>query len=190
MELNLINYSSLSSHGSILQTLCKKHRRLFLTCVKLTPLIGVLSILIRFSIQMVGPISAYTWFTVAMLYFLILVKSEPTEKLGSPQSHAKSFKWFSAYISKTGFTGKRHNVKSMRCSRVYIRARAHRSPRRASFAVTSGSSGDSSGDPDQGDPPGPSPFALPFILIQIQSYRTSLPWLILGCCRMGRRWLA
>ena len=68
--------------------------------------------------------------------------------------------------------------------------RAPRSARRASFSVAASSpgGGESSGESDQGDPPGPHPFRTfvtpPSNLNHNQ--RPLRPWLGLGCCRMER----
>ena len=69
-------------------------------------------------------------------------------------------------------------------------SRSPRSARRASFSVAASSpgGGDSSGDPDSGDPPGPYPFRI-FVTPPSNSNpnrRPSRPWLGLGCCRMER----
>ena len=70
------------------------------------------------------------------------------------------------------------------------RTRAPRSARRASFSVAASSpgGGDSSGESDQGDPPGPHPFRTFVIPLSNcnPNQRPLRPWLGLGCCRMER----
>lgn len=70
------------------------------------------------------------------------------------------------------------------------RSRAPRSARRASFSVAASSpgGGDSSGDPDSGDPPGPYPFRISVVPPSNRKHNQepSRPWLGLGCCRMER----
>lgn len=71
------------------------------------------------------------------------------------------------------------------------RTRAPRSARRASFSMAAsspGGGGDSSGESDQGDPPGPHPFRT-FVTPSSNcnpNQRPLRPWLGLGCCRMER----
>lgn len=72
----------------------------------------------------------------------------------------------------------------------FTRTRAPRSARRASFSVAASSpgGGDSSGDPDSGDPPGPYPFRS-FVTPpsnRKHNQEPSRPWLGLGCCLMER----
>ena len=71
-----------------------------------------------------------------------------------------------------------------------FRTRAPRSARRAFFSVAASSpgGGDSSGDPDSGDPPGPYPFRS-FVTPpsnRKHNQEPSRPWLGLGCCLMER----
>lgn len=71
------------------------------------------------------------------------------------------------------------------------RTRAPRSARRASFSMAAsspGGGGDSSGESDQGDPPGAHPFRT-FVTPSSNcnpNQRPLRPWLGLGCCRMER----
>ena len=77
-------------------------------------------------------------------------------------------------------------VPSFRCAR----SRAPRSARRTSFSMAAASpgGGDSSGDPDSGDPPAPYPFRISVVPPSNSNpnRRPSHPWLGLGCCRMER----
>ena len=88
----------------------------------------------------------------------------------------------------------RHRPKMVLVERYFLRVRsasrtrAPRSARRASFSMAAASpgGGDSSGESDSGDPPGPShPFITPPSK-RNPNQRPLRPWLGLGCCRMER----
>ena len=107
-----------------------------------------------------------------------------------------------AYVDFMGDKAKRDNdpLKARRAAifrlKVYrpsfrcAHSRAPRSARRASFSVAASSpgGGDSSGESDQGDPPGPYSFRT-FVIPPSKrnpNQRPSRPWLGLGCCLMER----
>lgn len=192
MGLNLINNISFRPHWNILKNLYKKHWNSFRLHIGCFSVLGLILTVFSFNMQWAGPISAYTYFTMLVLFLMILAKIEPLEELRSPLPKAKKLYGLSVRIFKTGFTGGGYSLKAMCSSRVSPRARAYRSPRRASFAAASGSPGDGSGGSGSGDPDQPEPpkrrLIVPPSLLSHQrkgkQNRTPLPWLPLGCCCM------